>query len=153
VVLAGTEMPNFQRFWRGYVARDRVIRLGALSEFAKRDFFAGIDIFALPSRSDSFGLVILEAWANALPAVAYRAGGIADVIHHGDDGLLAHCGDVDGLADELDRLVIDDARRRRLGQAGKQRLPDFDWTPKLRLVREAYEALIECRQHHSTCKK
>src|SRR5262249_49403592 len=49
VVLAGTEMPNFQRFWRGYVARDRVIRLGALSEFAKRDFFAGIDIFALPS--------------------------------------------------------------------------------------------------------
>ena len=43
------------------------MRLGVLSERQKRDFFAGIDVFALPSRSDSFGLVLLEAWANGVP--------------------------------------------------------------------------------------
>ena len=55
-------------------------RLGPLTDAEKRDFFAGIDLFALPSRSDSFGLVLLEAWANGVANVAYRAGGVADVI-------------------------------------------------------------------------
>ena len=54
-------------------------------------------IFALPSRSDSFGLVLLEAWANAVPCVVYRAGGPADLVRHGVDGLQAPCGDVESL--------------------------------------------------------
>src|SRR5213076_925877 len=87
LVLAGPEMPNFQRFWRQYGPVDRVRRLGVLDEGAKRDFFAGLDVFALPSRSDSFGLVLLEAWANGVPNVGYRAGGIAGVIRHAEDGL------------------------------------------------------------------
>src|SRR5581483_4910426 len=67
LVLAGPEMPNFRTFWQDFVRRVRpatvghVRRLGVLSEAEKRDFFAGLDVFALPSRSDSFGLVLLEA--------------------------------------------------------------------------------------------
>src|SRR5262245_671465 len=67
VVLAGPEMPNFLRSWHGFTPAGRVLRLGVLGERHKRDFFAGIDLFALPSRSDSFGLVLLEAWANGVP--------------------------------------------------------------------------------------
>jgi glycosyltransferase involved in cell wall biosynthesis len=88
LVLAGPEMPNFRSFWDRYGARDRVHRLGVLSEEEKRDFYAGIDLFALPSRSDSFGIVLLEAWANGVPNVGYRAGGIAELIRPGVDGLL-----------------------------------------------------------------
>src|SRR5207302_6719200 len=55
LVLAGPEMPNFRSFWQNYGAQARVHRLGVLSEQQKRDFYAGIDLFALPSRSDSFG--------------------------------------------------------------------------------------------------
>ena len=69
-------MPNFRRFWGGYGQAGRVRRLGVLDEKQKRDFFAGIDMFALPSRSDSFGIVFLEAWANGVPNIGYRAGGI-----------------------------------------------------------------------------
>src|SRR5262249_15378069 len=64
VVPAGPEMPNFQQFWRKFRPAGPVGRLGVLSDEARRDFFASLDIFALPSRSDSFGLVLLEAWAN-----------------------------------------------------------------------------------------
>jgi len=53
VVLAGPEMPNFRAFWQGFARKDRVTRLGVLSEDEKRDFFAGIDLFALPSRCES----------------------------------------------------------------------------------------------------
>jgi glycosyltransferase involved in cell wall biosynthesis len=138
LVLAGSEMPNFRQFWRRFSSRERVTRLGPLSEQGKRDFFAGIDVFALPSRSDSFGLVLLEAWANRVPNVAYRAGGIANVIRHGEDGLLAPCGDVAGLAAALGQLLGDDALRQKLSQAGKRRAEEMHWADKLQVVRRAY---------------
>jgi glycosyltransferase involved in cell wall biosynthesis len=143
LVLAGPAMPNFQRFWSNYAARDRVCRLGVLDDKQKRDFFAGLDVFALPSRSDSFGLVLLEAWANGLPNVAYRAGGVAGLIRHGEDGLLVRCGDVEGLAEALGRMAEDGALRQRLGKAGEERTRrEYRWEDKLELVRKVYLSVV-----------
>jgi glycosyltransferase involved in cell wall biosynthesis len=140
LVLAGPEMPNFKTFWRYFPATNRVVRLGVLSDRQKRDFFAGIDVFALPSRSDSFGLVLLEAWANGVPNLAYRASGVAGVVRHGEDGLLVRCGDLGGLADALGQLVDDAPLRRRFGEAGRARLgSEFRWEDKLALARRVYE--------------
>jgi glycosyltransferase involved in cell wall biosynthesis len=140
VVLAGPEMPNFQRFLTTFPYRSRVRRLGRLSETGKRDFFAGLDVFALPSRSDSFGLVLLEAWANGLPNLAYKAGGVADLVRSERDGLLVRCGDTAGLAAALKRLLTDAAARTRLGKAGRDRLSvEFCWEDKLEQVRSLYQ--------------
>ena len=96
-------------------------------------------VFALPSRSDSFGLVLLEAWANGVPNLAYRAGGIADVIRHDQDGLLVPCGDISALTCALQRLAEDAGVRQRLAMSGKARLAcDFSWEDKLSLVRQRY---------------
>jgi glycosyltransferase involved in cell wall biosynthesis len=150
VVLAGPEMENFRKFWLGYRPAGPVIRLGVLSEEQKRDFFAGLDVFALPSRSDSFGLVLVEAWANGLPNVAYAAGGVAEVIRHDSDGLLAPCGDVEALAASLERLVSDSELRRMLGENGKRRtVEEFSWGPKLRRVRDIYESVTGKRSPSS----
>ena len=136
VVLAGPEMPNFRAFWETFPRKDLVTRLGPLSDDQKRDLFAGLDAFALPSRTDSFGLVLLEAWANGTPVLAYRAGGPADLIRHDIDGLLAKCGDVAELAKQL-RELTDGALRARLGDAGRVRVAaEFQWRDKLELVRE-----------------
>lgn len=140
VVLAGPEMPNFRRFWRSYRPAGQVQRLGVLDDREKRDFYAGLDVFILPSRSDSFGLVLLEAWANGTPNLAYRAGGVAEVIRHEEDGLLVACGDTDALAAALGRLVQDEDLRRRLGETGRARTKvDFRWSDKLNRVREVYQ--------------
>ena len=118
------------------------MRLGVLDEQQKRDFFAGIDVFALPSRSDSFGLVLLEAWANGVPNVGYRAGGIAWVIRHEQDGLLVKCGDIAALSQALLRLVQDGELRRRLGIAGQERTrTEFHWEEKLALVERVYREI------------
>lgn len=138
VLLAGPEMPNFREFWSRYVPRGRVLRLGTLTEQQKRDFFASIDLFALPSRSDSFGLVLPEAWANSVPCVGYRAGGIPWVIRDRVDGRLVACGQVDQLARVLRELIESPEQRRQLGEAGRARLGEFDWNAKLGLVREVY---------------
>jgi glycosyltransferase involved in cell wall biosynthesis len=141
VVLAGPDMANFRRFAAAFPRRDRVRSLGMLSEQQKRDFFSGIDVFALPSRSDSFGLVLLEAWANGVPNIVYRAGGPADLVRHGLDGVSVACGDVAALADGLRGLLADAAFRRRLGKAGRARIAtEFRWDEKLRIVEDAYLA-------------
>jgi glycosyltransferase involved in cell wall biosynthesis len=137
VALAGPEMPNFRAFWEHFPAKERVTRLGVLSDEQKRDFFAGIDCFALPSRCDSFGLVLLEAWANGKPNLVYRAGGPAELVRDGLDGLQAACGDVGELAVQLGLLVADADLRRRLGDNGRARIAtEFRWGDKLELVRE-----------------
>jgi len=140
VLLAGPAMPNFRRFWDGYGPKDRVVQLGVIDEQTKRDFYAAIDVFALPSRSDSFGLVLPEAWANGVPNVAYRAGGVADLIRHEVDGLLVPCGDVNGLAQELLKLSSSEERRRELGERGRERIArDFRWSDKLAIVERELE--------------
>src|SRR5262249_39473929 len=124
VALAGPEMPAFRTFWDRFAHQDRVTRLGVLTEEQKRDFFAGIDVFALPSRSDSFGLVLLESWANAKPNLVYRAGGPAELVRDGLDGLHAKSGDVAELAVQLARLVADCELRRPRRDKGPSPDPD-----------------------------
>ena len=146
VVLAGPEMPNFRRFWDRFRHKDRVTRLGAFSEADRRDFYAGIDFFSLPSRCDSFGLVLIEAWANGKPNVVYRAGGPAELVRHEVDGLQAACGDVNELAARYVRLVRDAELRRRLGANGQPRVEkEFLWQDKFEIVRETIQELVERR--------
>jgi glycosyltransferase involved in cell wall biosynthesis len=146
VVLAGPEMPNFRTFWDTFARKDRVTRLGVLTDEHKRDFFAAIDCFALPSRCDSFGLVLLEAWANAKPNLVYRAGGPAEIVRHEVDGLHAACGDVADLAAQLGQLVAHASLRQRLGEAGQARIAtEFRWEDKLALVREVITSAGERR--------
>ena len=140
IVLAGPQMTNFRRFWESFASKDRVISLGVIDEPTKRDFYASIDAFALPSRSDSFGLVLLEAWANGVPNIAYRAGGIADLIRHEQDGLLVPTGDLRELAGGLYRLSKQHELRERLGRCGQERaLSEFRWSDKLGIVRRELE--------------
>jgi glycosyltransferase involved in cell wall biosynthesis len=141
-VLAGPEMPNFTWAWNKFGPWENVTRLGVLSDSDKRDFFAGIDAFCLPSRTDSFGLVLLEAWANGKPVVAYRAGGPTDLIRDGVDGFLVTCGDVAELRAKLLQLETDRGMARKMGEAGRQRVAtDFGWDRSLRLVRETVTSL------------
>jgi glycosyltransferase involved in cell wall biosynthesis len=140
MVLAGPEMHNFQHYWQRFPKSACVVRLGPLTDMQKRDFFAAIDAFVLPSRSDSFGLVLLEAWANRLPNLAYKAGGIADIIKDGSDGILTPCGDVPTLARALQSLVSDPDLRRRLGTTGWRRVKsEFQWPEKLAIVRRTID--------------
>lgn len=146
LVLAGPSMPNYRDFRQLYPFGG-IIELGRLTEPQKRDFFAGIDMFVLPSRSDSYGLVLLEAWANGKPAIAYRAGGPAALIRPGIDGHLVRCGDTEELADRIVELANDPEQRQRLGQAGRRRVTDeFQWGDKLRLVRCVIEDCINERR-------
>lgn len=78
-------------------------------------------IFVLPSRTEAMGRVLLEAMACGKPRIGTRVGGIPTVIEHEEDGLLVEPEDVPALAHALDRLMSDEALRRRLGARGRER--------------------------------
>ncbi len=78
-------------------------------------------IFALPSRTEAMGRVLIEAGAAGKCRVASRVGGIPTVIEDGVDGILIEKEDTSGLAATLARLIDDAPLRRRLGDAARAR--------------------------------
>ncbi len=82
--------------------------------------YAESQVFLLPSHTENYPLVLLEAQACGLPTVGYETGGVPDIVADGDSGLLAPCFDVGAFAARAARLVGDLALRRRL--AGRARI-------------------------------
>ncbi|VVD85468.1 glycosyltransferase [Pandoraea terrigena] len=98
--------------------------LPAVADIAQH--YAWAAIYCLPSRRESFGLVLLEAKAYAVPIVAYAAdAGPRALLHDEVDSLVVDDGDLDGLAGALRRLIGDASLRRRLGLAGYAHAMDF----------------------------
>jgi glycosyltransferase involved in cell wall biosynthesis len=124
LVLAGAATPDFDAFTATLPAESwSWLKLaGPLPAAEVPDFYAALDVFAMPSRTDSFGIVFLEAWANARPVVAAAAGGVVEVVRHDQDGLLVPFGDVEALAGSIGRLLGDRATAARLGTAGFRRV-------------------------------
>ncbi|MFT4166300.1 MAG: glycosyltransferase family 4 protein [Microlunatus sp.] len=79
------------------------------------------DVFALPSYLEGQPIAILEAMATGVPVVGTAIGAVPDVIRDGTDGFVIQSGDVSALADALQCLIEDPARRRAMGSAIRER--------------------------------
>lgn len=143
LVLAGQATPEFERWQRGLTPGQQAgIRpLGLVSEPVKYALLARCELLLLPSRTDSLGIVLLEAWQHAKPVVGASAGGIPDVIDAGQNGLLVEFGDVAGLQGAIAQIWQDAALRARLGRAGQQKLATtYTWTAVADRTGAAYAA-------------
>lgn len=85
------------------------------------DLLAASDALVLNSRTEGMPGILIEAGMLGLPAVAYDIGGIPEVVEHGVTGLLVRPGDRATMASSVVDLIDDDARRRRMGAAARER--------------------------------
>ena len=77
------------------------------------------DVFLLPSSSESFGLVALEAMSAEVPVVASNVGGLPEVVQHGETGFLHDPGHIAGFVSSVLKLLGDETLRRRMGRKAR----------------------------------
>lgn len=100
----GPELSKIQCKIRQMELEDRVYFLGKQEDVAQVISMA--DVLLLPSEKESFGLVALEAMACGVPTIGSTAGGIPELVTHGETGYLSPIGDVEGMAENAKKLLL-----------------------------------------------
>ena len=91
------------------------------------DLYAAADLVAVPSYSESFGLVALEAQAAGTPVVAAEVGGLRTAVDHGSSGLLVDGHATRQWADALSGLLDNGDIRGRLAAGARDHAEKFSW--------------------------
>ncbi|SDC90183.1 (1-_4)-alpha-D-glucan synthase (UDP-glucose) [Sanguibacter gelidistatuariae] len=118
--------------------RDRVDLLGRLDRQQVAAEMAAATVVVVPSRAESFGITVLEAWRAKAPVIATTRGGPPEFVSDGDTGLLVDPVDTTALAAALATVLADADLRRRLGENGYRLVRDeYTWER----VADRYEEL------------
>src|SRR6266700_553537 len=94
--------------------------------------YASADMFVFPSTTDTFGNVIIEAQASGVPAVVSDSGGPKELVQHDENGLITKSHDLDDFTRAIRALVVDPARRKRMGNRARQSVLDRTWPSAFR---------------------
>jgi len=105
------------------------------------EYMAAADIFVLPSLSEGFPVVIVEAMASGLPIVATNITGLPEIVHDGENGFLVEPKNPAELAERILLLLQDDELRGRIAQNNKQRAKDYTWEKVIDRLEEVYEKI------------
>ncbi len=100
--------------------------------------YAAADVLVVPSHSESFGLVALEAQACGTPVLAARVGGLPITVADGESGLLVDGHDPDTWAGALHRVLGNDVLRARLAAGARGHAERFGWDSTVRALRASY---------------
>ena len=137
-------LQNLIRTQLSPVEQGRLIYLHNFVEAEKPGLFAACDVFAYPSRYESFGIAFVEAWAAGKPVVGCDAGAIPSVVSDGVDGILTPVNDPACLSLALLRLLKSPDLRHQLGQAGREKvLRRYTWEIVTSRWRGVYERVLD----------
>jgi phosphatidylinositol alpha 1,6-mannosyltransferase len=117
----------------GYL--DRATELPAL--------YASADAFVFASLTETLGLVVLEAMASGLPVIATPAGGVADHLRDGENGIAYPAGDARAMADAMIVLATAPARARALSLAARATAEALGWDKELDRLDTSYREVVE----------
>lgn len=112
----------YQKQARSLGIQDKVVFVGKVGNDELPQFYSLANFFVLPSRdrSESFGLVILEAMASGLPVIASNLPGVRTLIDDGQDGLLVEPKDAIALAKALENFLVIDLKKE-FGKKGRKK--------------------------------
>ncbi len=104
-------------------------------------YYRAADLCIVPSRSESFGLVALEAGACGTPVVAAAVGGLRTLVDDGETGYLVEGRQPEVFASAVDALLSDPARAQRMGAAAAARARGYTWSTTAARLRRLYADL------------
>jgi len=100
--------------------------MGWIEKEEKTAFFKNIDVLCIPSLSETFGLVVLEAWKNYVPVIAAKTGGLAEIIENEKTGLHYPKGDIHALAENIEKILFSEKNlRQELADNGREEVKKY----------------------------
>ena len=136
----GPEKEKAEHLCRELGIQDKVIFFGNSNEIDT--ILCQTDLFLLPSKTESFGLVALEAMACGVPVISSNAGGLPEVNKDGFSGYLSEVGDVDGMAKNAMKILKDDAVLTEFKKNALITAQQFDIKKILPLYEDLYQRAI-----------
>ena len=106
------------------------------------EIFASSDIFVFPSTTETFGNVILEAYASGLPVVCVNEGGVVDLIMDGYTGFISEANNPQDIAEKVNILIDNPDLRKRYSQNAQKYASTFSWQEINRKLISSYRQLI-----------
>jgi colanic acid/amylovoran biosynthesis glycosyltransferase len=148
VVGDGAALGSLRKHATALGIADRVVFYGYLSENRVRDRLAEADVFVLTSFAEGVPVVLMEALAAGVPAVATAIAGIPELIEDGVTGILVPPSEPEATAEALRKLLDDPGLRNRIGEAGRKKVErEFNLDAECdRLANMMMAALAERRQ-------
>ena len=132
LVMAGPTMSDFERYLAANASViPRLLNLPAFADPEKRDLLASATVVAQPSRVESLGLAMLEAWANAKPVIAADIAVSRELVTESGGGVVVPFGDANALADAIEKMLADSDLRRSMGLGGEKKALEYEG-PRLR---------------------
>lgn len=119
---------------------NRVVILHHVDETTKAALLRNAAGLVMFHHYAGFGIPLLEAMQAGIPVAASPAGSLREVAAHA--ALYAHPGDVEAMTHAMDSLLQDDLLRRRLVEAGRERLKLFSWSRTARMTWDLYRSLL-----------
>jgi len=107
------------------------------------EYMAAADIYAHPAYSESFGKACAEASACAKPVVAFKVGGIPEVVINGETGLLVENGNIKRYARAIMELIKNEKLRKTLGEKGREYIKRYEFEKRERRVAYVYKTTAE----------
>ena len=119
----GKEKAHYMELINQYDLHNEVTLLGWIED--RDSFYEDLDVFCLPSREESFGLVLLESMMHSLPMVLSRLSGPLEIVGPSESALFVEPEDPICLADALERVIKDNLLARSLAANAFQRVQMF----------------------------
>lgn len=120
--------------------------VGAKTRIPLADELRRADIVLMPSHSETFGLVSLEAAASGVPVIAYRSGGLQESVLDGRTGVLVDTRDPVDWAAAITGLLSDEERRSRLAAHARAHAEQMSWKASTLALLEVYRKKLENKQ-------
>jgi D-inositol-3-phosphate glycosyltransferase len=134
----GAEVVRLRRLIAELGVVDQVRFVDAQPHHILSTYYRAADVVLVPSRSESFGLVALEASACGVPVVASGVGGLLTLVDHGVSGFLVPDRDPQQFARHVAAILDDPLRARAMGRAGADRARRYTWSLAAARLRRVY---------------
>ena len=146
----GAEWERVRRLVDGLGLAERVTFIPPQPHHRLSTYYRSADVVVVPSRSESFGLVALEAAACGIPVVASAVGGLRTLVRDGATGFLVEDRDPVAFAERIDELLARPAPARAMGAAAAVEARRYSWSATAGRLRRLYadlsvRTLVECR--------